>query len=180
MGVEFSLRVAESALSEGHGLLGLGQLRLLEVETLSGLLQLGFQRGEGITGLGQPCHQHLDVLFEAGPLVLGLDPPVLLEAALLVGQLEALIQAEDGARPLGLGLLLLVHGQAEGLHFGGLLGDLRRELGHAALHLVQLIQDPLLGLLQLHRLPGEQHALGGLDLLVEFLRLAGAGRLAAE
>jgi hypothetical protein len=179
-GLERGFLVAEGALGQGEGFLGLGQLGLPEAQGPGGLHQQGLQLRKGIPGFGQAIGQGLDVLGEAAALPFGLLAALLLEAALLVRQLQPLVQPEDGVGSLGLGLLLLVHGEAEGLHFGGLLGDLGRQLRHPPFRLVQQVEGPLLGGLQFHGLAREQDALGGFDLRIQLLCLPGPGGLAAQ
>jgi len=179
-GMEPRLFVAEGALGQGSGLLRLGEIGFPLPQAFRGLPEDRLEGREGIPRLLQPLRQGPGAFQQAVSLLLGLVPAFHLEAPLLFRQLEALVQGEHGGGPPGLGLLLLVHGQAQRLDLRRLLGDLGREFGNPAFRLVQAVEDAQLGRFQFHGLPGQEDALGGPDLSVELLRLSGPGGLAAE
>ena len=178
--LEARLLVTQGPLGQGHRFIRRCQSGLTGRQASAGFQDHGLEGGEGVPGFGQPVRQGVDPLAETLPLGLSLFPALHLKAALLLRQLQPLIEPQHGGGSAGLGLLLLIHGQPQGLDLGGLLGDLGGELSDPPFGLVQLIQDALLGGLQLHGLARQQDALGGLDLAVQFLGLPGPGGLSAQ
>jgi hypothetical protein len=172
--------MAQGAPGQGHGLLGLAHQGLPGFEGLLGYGQSGLQAlglGPGIPAAGgeflQPSAQ--EFLLPAGIL-----PALLLETLVRGQEAQPLIQGHDGPGPPVLLVVHLVQGQPQVLHLGGLLRDLGREGGDAALQGVQVLQDLLPGGFQFLGLAGQQDALGGLDGGVQIQSPPGLGGLALQ